>query len=120
MSNLLKEKHALASLREKLEERQERECWKCRGFGHRAQHYRKKEEKKRKLTPQNKFETLASRVINCRVELRRQEAKHKGWRMECYKCGKERYKCRECPLWKRKERVACCYAANEFSVGNNI
>jgi len=50
MSNLLKEKHALASLRAKLEGRQERECWKCRGFGHQAQHYRKEEEKKGKPT----------------------------------------------------------------------
>ena len=77
MSNLLKEKHALASLRAKLEERQERECWKCRGFRHRAQHYRKEEEKKGKPTSQNKFEILASRVMKYGVELRRQEAKHK-------------------------------------------
>jgi len=34
MSNLLKEKHALISLRAKLEGRREKEYWKCRGFGH--------------------------------------------------------------------------------------
>jgi len=34
MSNLLKEKYALASLRAKLEEKREREYWKCRGFGY--------------------------------------------------------------------------------------
>jgi len=77
MSNLLKEKHALTSLRAKLEGRQERECWKYRGFRHQAQHCRKKEEQKRKLTPQNKFKILASRVMTCGVELRRQETKCK-------------------------------------------
>jgi len=75
MSNLLKEKHALASLRAKLEGKQERKCWKYRGFRHQAHHCRKREEKKGKPTPQNKFEILVSRVMRCRVELRRQEAK---------------------------------------------
>jgi len=75
MSNLLKQKHALALLRAKLEEKRERECWKCRRFGHQAQYCRKEEEEKRKPTSQNKFEILASRVMRCRVELRRQEAR---------------------------------------------
>jgi len=75
MSNLLKEKCALTSLRAKLEGKQKRECWKYRGFGHQAQHCRKEKEKKRKLTLQNKFEILASRVMRCGVELRRQEVK---------------------------------------------
>jgi len=77
MSNLLKEKCALASLRAKLEGRRERECWKCRGFGHRAQHCRRQEKEKGKLTPQNKFEILASRVMNYGVELRKQETKER-------------------------------------------
>jgi len=76
MSNLLKEKCALVSLKTKLEGRQERECWKCRGLGHQTQHCRKEEKKKEKLTPQNKFKILASRVMRCGVELRRQEVKH--------------------------------------------
>jgi len=71
MSNLLKEKCALTSLRAKLEGRRERECWKCRGFGHRAQHCRKEKKEKEKTTPQNKFEILASRVMKCGVELRK-------------------------------------------------
>ena len=107
MSNLLKEKRALTSLRAKLEERRERECQKYRRFRHQAQHYRKKGEQKGKLTPQNKFKILASRVMTCRVELRRQETKCKKWRVECYKCGGERHKYRECPLQERKKRVAC-------------
>jgi len=79
-------------------------CWKCRRFRHRAQHCRKGEAKKGKPTPQNKFEILASRVIRCGVELRRQKAKQEEWRVECYKCGKEGHKCKECLLW-RKEQV---------------
>jgi len=55
-------------------------------------------EKKRKSTPQNKFKILASRVMRCGVELRRQEMKEERWRVECYKCGEEGHKCRECPL----------------------
>jgi len=75
MSNLLKEKCALTLLRTKLEGKQEREYWKCRRFVHQAQHCRKVKKKKGKLTPQNKFEILASRVMRCGVELRRQEMK---------------------------------------------
>jgi len=41
MSNLLKEKHALASLRTRLEEKREREYWSYKGFRHLAQNYRK-------------------------------------------------------------------------------
>ena len=26
--------------------------------------------------------------------------------VKCFRCGIERYKCRECPLWVKKERVA--------------
>jgi len=47
MSNLLKEKHALASLRAKLEGKRERECWNCKGFGHLAQNCRKQKEEER-------------------------------------------------------------------------
>jgi len=50
MSSLLKEKCILASLRAKLEGKQEKECWNCRRFEHHAQHYRKEEKEKGKLT----------------------------------------------------------------------
>jgi len=76
MSNLLKEKYALASLRTKLEGRREREYWKYRGFKHQAQYCRKEEKEKGESTSQNKFEILASKVMRCGVELRRQEAKY--------------------------------------------
>ena len=27
--------------------------------------------------------------------------------VECFKCGEKGHKCKECPLWVRKEKVAC-------------
>jgi len=48
------------------------------------------------MVPQNKFEVLSSRVMQCGVEgkeIRRQE---KVRRVECFKCGEERYKYRKC------------------------
>jgi len=62
-SNLLKEKHALTSLRTKLEKKRERECWSCKKFGYLAQNCRKQKEKKGKTIPQNKFEILSNRVM---------------------------------------------------------
>jgi len=71
MSNLLKQKHALTSLRAKLEGKKEQECWSYKGFGHLAQNCRNKEEKKKKeTTPQNKFEVLSSRVMQYDVKKR--------------------------------------------------
>ena len=63
MSNLLKEKYALTSLRAKLEGKREREYQSCKGFGHLAQNCRKKKEKKKKTISQNKFKILSSRVM---------------------------------------------------------
>jgi len=64
MSNLLKEKHSLVKLREELEEKREKLCFSCKGFRHLAQNCRnKKEEKKRTIVSQNKFEILRSRVV---------------------------------------------------------
>jgi len=61
MSNLLKEKYALTSLRAKLEGKRERECWSCKEFRHLAQNCRNKgKEEKGKAVPQNKFEVLNS------------------------------------------------------------
>ena len=42
MSNLLKEKHALAKVREELEGRRRKSYRSCKGFGHLAQNCRNK------------------------------------------------------------------------------
>ena len=78
MSGLLNQKYTLAKLRVELEERKERIYWCYRKFGHLACNYRnKKEETKGKPISQNKFEMIASRVMQCGVEkevkVRRQE-----------------------------------------------
>ena len=109
MSNLLNEKRALAKLRAELEGRKRKLCWCCKKFGHLARNCRnKKEEGKEATTPQNKFEILSSRVMQCGVE----EKMIRSVRMEeekCFRCGKKGHKCRECLLWikrKNEEKVA--------------
>jgi len=69
LSNLLKEKQALASLRAKLEGKREREYWQYRKFGYLAYNYRK-EKKGKKVIPQNKFEMLLSKVMKSGKEER--------------------------------------------------
>jgi len=72
ISNLLKEKHALAKLRAELEGRWGKMCFECKKFGHLACNCRNKREgEKKMLVPQNRFETLSSRVIRCGVEIRK-------------------------------------------------
>jgi len=98
LSNLLREKCALAKLRGELEGRKGKLCRCCKGFGHLAQNCRKlKEEEKGIAVPQNKFEVLRSRVMQYRVE----ERVVRGVRKEavrCFKCEEEGHKCRRCLL----------------------
>ena len=69
MSGLLNQKHALAKLRVELEGRRGRMCQYCKKLGHLACNCRnKKEEVKGKPIPKNKFEGIASRVIQHGVE----------------------------------------------------
>ena len=108
MSNLLNEKYALAKLRAELEGRKGKLCQCCKKFGHLVQNCRnKRREEKETVVPQNKFEVLKSRVIQCGVE----EEMIRNVRMtvvECFKYRREEHKCRECPLWEKKvKRVAC-------------
>jgi len=75
---LLKEKHTLTKLKAGLEERWGKICLECKKFRHLAHNYRNKREgEKRTLVPQNRFETLSSRVMRCKVEIRRQEKDRK-------------------------------------------
>jgi len=105
MSNLLKQKHVLTSLRAKLEGKKERECWGCKGFRHLAQNCRnKKGKEKRETAPQNKFEVLSSRVMQCNVK-KRMIRKQKTVKVECFKCREKRHKCRECSLWKGEKKL---------------
>ena len=108
MSSLLKEKCTLAKLREKLEGRKGKLCRSCKGFRHLAQNCRnRKEGEEGAEMPQNKFEILRSRVMQCGVE-ERVVRSTRTVVVKCFKCGEEGHKCRECPLWKRKlKRVAC-------------
>jgi len=107
MSNLLNEKCALAKLRAELEGRKGKLCRCCKGFRHLARNYRKQKETEKGITmPQNKFEVLRSRIMQCRIE----EKVVRSMRtvaVRCFKCREEGHKCRECPLWVKKERAAC-------------
>ena len=108
MSNLLNEKHALAKLRAELEGRKGKLCRSCRGFRHLAQNCRKgKEEEKEIAIPQNKFEILSSRVMQCGVE-ERVVRSMRTVAVRCFKCGEEGHKCRKCPLWERKVKSVTC------------
>jgi len=98
LSNLLREKYTLTKLRGELEERKGKLYRCCKGFGHLVQNCRKlKEEGKGIAVPQNKFEVLRSRVMQCGVK----ERVVRDVRMEavrCFKCEEEGHKCRRCPL----------------------
>ena len=78
LSRILNQWYALAKLRAEIEGREGRVCWGCKRFKHLAHNYKnKKGKKKGKLISQNKFEVIASRVIQCKVrekiKIRRQE-----------------------------------------------
>jgi len=111
LSNLLREKCALAKLRVELEGRKVKLCRSCKGFRHLAQNCKKRrEEEKGVVMPQNKFKTLSSRVMQCGMEGRIVRSMRMA-AVKCFRCREERHKCRECLLWRKKEkkveRVVC-------------
>jgi len=102
---MLNQRRILAKLRAEIEGREGRVFWKCRKFRHLACNCRNKEgEIKGKLTPQNKFEVLASRVIQCDVK-ERMIRKQETVRVEYFKCGEKGHKCREYSLWKGEKKL---------------
>jgi len=104
LSNLLREKRTLARLRVELEGRKGKLCRSCKGFRHLARNCRnRKEEEKGVEMPQNKFEVLRSRVMQCSVE-ERVVRSMKTAVVKCFRCGEEGHKYRMCP--KKEKRVA--------------
>jgi len=104
MSVMLKEKRALAKLRAELEGRKGKLCRRCKGFGHLARNCRNgKEGEKGVEIPQNKFEVLRSRVMQCGVEERVVRSMRTAV-VKCFRCGEEGHKCRMCP--KKEKRMA--------------
>ena len=107
ISNLLREKHSLTKLREELKGRKGKLCRCYKKFGHLVHNCRSKREgEKGKAIPVNKFEMLSSRVMQCGVE-ERMIRRYEVVVVKCFKCGEKGHKYRECPLWEKKERMAC-------------
>jgi len=114
IGSILNQWHALAKLRAEIERREGRVCWGYRRFGYLACNCRNMKEAKGKLVPQNRFEVIASRVMQYGVreeaKVSRQETGEKG--VQCFRCwGTEYYKW-ECPNIKvekerRSKRVVC-------------
>jgi len=43
-------------------------------------------------------------MMQCNVK-ERMIKKQEMVKVECFKCGEKRHKCRECPLWKGKKKL---------------
>jgi len=105
---MLNQQHALTKLRAEIEGRKERMYWEYRKFGYLAHNCRnKKKETKGKLVSQNKFEVIASRVIQCgvkeEVKVRKQETVEEG--VQCFRYwGVEHYKLECSNIKVEKER----------------
>ena len=110
MSRMLNQWHALAKLRAEIEGRERRVYQECRKSGHLVCNCRNRKEKiKGKPISQNKFEIIASRVMQCRVKkevkVRRQETVKEG--VQCFRywgMGHYKWECPNIEVEKKKRR----------------
>ena len=98
LSRMLNQWYALAKLRAEIEGREGRVCWGCKRFRHLACNYRNKRvKKKKKSVSQNKFEVIASRVMQCgvreEIKVRRQETMEEVRCFRCWGIGHLKWKC---------------------------
>jgi len=98
LSRILNQWYALAKLRAEIEGREGRVCWGCKRFRHLACNYRNKRvKKKKKSVSQNKFEVIASRVMQCgvreEIKVRRQETMEEVRCFRCWGIGHLKWKC---------------------------
>ena len=116
---MLKEKCALTRLRVELEGRKGKLCRSYKGFRHLARNCRNRKggEKEAKM-PQNKFEVLKSRVMQCGIE----ERVVRSMRMvvvRCFRCREEGHKCRECVItkpWRLKDHSRWVFRKNSIEL----
>jgi len=103
---MLYTQRALAKMRSELEGREGRKCWGYKLFGYLVKDCRNKEgrtEEKKKI--ENRFEALASKVMQCGVkEVRRQETVEEV--VKCFRCDKQGHKKWKCKRKNNREEVA--------------
>ena len=109
MSRMLSQWCTLAKLRAEIEEREGRVYWGCKRFRNLAYNCRnKKGEEKRKPISPNKFEVIASKVIQCEVreevKVRRQETIEKVKCFRCWDIGHLKWECPNIKVEKKKRR----------------
>jgi len=103
MSDMLNQRRALAKLRAELEEKEGRMCRQCGRFGHLAQNCKSGEKQRKKMVAANRFETLGSQVMQCRVrKMRRQKVVREE--VKCFGCREKGHKKWECPNIKKKRQ----------------
>jgi len=95
------------NIRGEIEGREGRVYWGYRKFGHLACNCRnKKEEEKGKPIPQNRFEVIASRIMQCgvrgEVKVRKQETVEEG--VQCFRCQRIGHYKWECPNIKEEKK----------------